>query len=166
MDSGRHETDAERMDRNWSELLQELRVTQTGVQILAGFLLTLPFQQRFTQLSPAQRALFLAAVALATVATGLLIAPVSSHRLLFRHHEKDILVDVADASAKAGLTALAFSVVAVVGLIFSVVTGPRAGVIAAGLALVFFLGMWLALPAFLLRRADRDTRHARPGAGE
>ncbi len=70
MDTQRSETRAEKMDRNWSELLQELRVTQTGVQILSGFLLTLPFQARFTHLDHTQEALYLVAIGLGTVATG------------------------------------------------------------------------------------------------
>ena len=72
----RDETATQRADRNWDELLQELRVTQTGIQILSGFLLTLPFQQRFTALSEPLRILFLVAVALATTSTGLVVAPV------------------------------------------------------------------------------------------
>ncbi|MBK5250221.1 MAG: sodium:proton antiporter, partial [Actinomycetales bacterium] len=65
----RHETPAERSDRNWDELMQELRVTQTGTQILTGFLLTLPFQQRFTDLRPDQVRVYLVLVALAVLAT-------------------------------------------------------------------------------------------------
>src|SRR3712207_4786869 len=80
---GRHETPAERSDRNWNGLLQELRVTQTGVQILTGFLLTLPFQERFEDLDGYQRTLYLVLVLLAILTTGLITAPVSLHRILF-----------------------------------------------------------------------------------
>jgi hypothetical protein len=154
----RNETDAERIDRNWSELLQELRVAQTGVQILSGFLLTLPFQQRFTQLSTVYRSVYMPAFILATLATGLLIAPVSSHRLLFRKHEKDVLVSTSDVLAKAGLAALALTVVAVVLLIFGVVVGTLAGLVAATLVLIFFLSTWVGMPLLLLRRAgDHET---------
>src|SRR4051795_12144025 len=82
--SGRDETELERLDRNWTDLLQELRVVQTGVQLLTGFLLTLPFQNRFVLLESYQRTAYLATVACAIGATGFLIAPVSLHRLLFR----------------------------------------------------------------------------------
>ena len=119
----RNETAAERMDRNWNELLQELRVTQTGVQILSGFLLTLPFQQRFATLDDLQRTIFLVAVSLSTVATALLVSPVSSHRLLFRRGAKDTLVTTGDRLAKAGLVALGLTVTTVVLLIFNVVLG-------------------------------------------
>ena len=160
MVAGRSETEAERVDRNWNELLQELRVTQTGVQILSGFLLTLPFQQRFTQLSPFYRAVFLTAFVLATLATALLVAPVSSHRVLFHKHEKDVLVDTADLLAKAGLTVLALTVPAVVLLIFGVVVGTTAGLVASGLVLMSFVVGWLALPLALLRRHS-STREDR-----
>src|SRR5215213_2429038 len=82
------ETERERINRNWDELLQELRVTQTGVQILTGFLLTLPFQQRFEDLDDYQRDLFLVLVLLAVLTTALIVAPVSLHRILFRKHLK------------------------------------------------------------------------------
>ena len=90
----RHETPAERLDRNWSELLQELRVAETGIQILTGFLLILPFQARFATVSPFLVGVFLAAVLLAALATALVLAPVAAHRLLFRRHEKDVLVNL------------------------------------------------------------------------
>ena len=83
-DTDRDETEAQRLDRNWSGLLQELRVAQTGVQLLTGFLLTLPFQQRFTQLDGVMRTVYLVTVACSIGATVLLVAPVSMHRLLFR----------------------------------------------------------------------------------
>lgn len=154
----RDESEAQRLDRNWSELLQELRVTQTGVQILAGFLLTLPFQQRFTHLGTAQRVLFLVALVLSIVATGLIVAPVSSHRLLFRRHEKEVLVDAANLLAKAGLGALALTVVTVLVLMFSVVVGPTASVVAGVASLVFFLVCWVGIPIALARRHRQRTQ--------
>ena len=155
----RHETPAERMDRNWNELLQELRVTQTGVQILSGFLLTLPFQSRFAELDGQQRTIFLVAVALSTIATALLVSPVSSHRLLFRRGEKDTLVTMADRLAKAGLVTLALTVTTVVLLIFNVVLGDTAGWVAAACMLTFFTLNWLVLPLMVLRLRVR-TRAA------
>ncbi len=104
---GRHETPTERMDRNWNELLQELRVAQTGVQILTGFLLTVPFQQRFLDLDDYQKGVYLVLVVLAVTATGFIVAPVSLHRILFRRHLKRELVDSADRMAQTGLAALA-----------------------------------------------------------
>ena len=152
---GRDETPLERLDRNWDELLQELRVVQTGVQILAGFLLTLPFQQRFTQIGDVNRVVFLVAFALAVVATAFLVAPVSAHRLLFRKGEKAALVALANRCARVGLVALALAVSAVAFVIFDVVAGTGVAVAAAGAALLLFAVNWLVLPLGMLRR-DKD----------
>lgn len=149
----RHESAEERADRNWAELLQELRVTQMGVQILTGFLLTLPFQQRFGELDDTQRTIYLCLVVLSVLATGLLVAPVSLHRLLFRKHLKMRLVTSADRLARVGLVVLALVVAGTVLLIFDVVVGPAAAVIAAVGALVLFALLWVALPLELMRRA-------------
>ena len=157
----RHETPTERADRNWDELLQELRVTQTGIQILSGFLLTLPFQQRFTMLDGPLRALFLVAVVLATLSTGLVVAPVASHRLLFRKHEKIALVDTSDRLAKVGLTCLGLTVVVVLALVFGFVLGDTAGLVAGGAALVVFVALWLVLPLVVLRRARAEAGQRR-----
>src|SRR3954453_3480738 len=91
-DDGRTETANQRADRNWNELLQELRVTQTGTQILTGFLLTIPFQQRFAKLDSYQENLYLVLVLLAVPATILFVAPVALHRVLFRRRMKPQLV--------------------------------------------------------------------------
>src|SRR5919112_2806245 len=88
----RDETETERLDRNWGELLQELRVLETGTQILTGFLLTVAFQQRFTELNDGQVTLYIVLVSLCCLAAVLALAPVSLHRLLFRQGRKDALV--------------------------------------------------------------------------
>lgn len=155
-DDGRDESPAEKLDRNWNELLQELRVVQTGVQILTGFLLTLPFQQRFTELTDTQRGVFLSASMLAALATGLLVAPVSSHRALFRRHEKDVLVEAADRLAKAGIAVLGVAVAAVILLVWDVVLGGGWAVLAAVFVALFYLGAWLILPWLLSRRRSAD----------
>lgn len=142
----RNETTTERLDRNWEELLQELRVTQTGVQILAGFLLTLPFQQRFTTLSNVERGEYAASVLCAVAATMLLIAPVSSHRLLFRRHEKGVLVVMANRFAKAGLGMLAATIALVVLLVFSVLINQPTGLAVAAVVIVAFVALWVVLP--------------------
>ena len=150
MDPTRNETEAEKYDRNWVELLQELRVAQTGVQILAGFLLTLPFTDRFADLGHGYRALYLVAFGLASTATALIIAPVSAHRFLFGRHEKDVLVRVASGFAKLGLVALALTIVSVVVLIFAVVLGPTTGIVAGATMLLLFLLVWVVIPVRLL----------------
>ena len=150
MEPERHETHAEKMDRNWNELLQELRVTQTGVQILSGFLLTLPFQSRFTELSPEQTVLYLVITALSVTATALLVTPVSAHRMLFRRGEKEALVESSSRLAQAGLAVLALTVVGILALIFSMVLSTRVGIIVGAVALVFFVFFWAVWP-FLIR---------------
>ena len=154
-DPERDESPAERLDRNWSELLQELRVTQTGIQILSGFLLTLPFQSRFAELEPALLGIFLAAVVLGTLTPGLIVAPVTAHRLLFRRHAKDVLVLAGNRLAKAGLGLLALTVVMVVALVFGFVLDLAAGLVAGGIALAVFVVLWLAVPLRLAAGKDK-----------
>lgn len=152
----RNETETERLDRNWADLLQELRVAQTGVQLLTGLLLTVPFQSRFAELLAHQRVVYLTTTALSVLATGLLIAPVILHRVLFRQHGRLELVAAAQRLAIAGLATLGLAVVGVVNLIFDVVVGAVGGVIAGGAALLALTGLWVALPAIVRRRLVPD----------
>ena len=99
-DPGRGETENERHDRNWNDILQELRVIQTGTQILTGFLLTLPFQQRFGLLAGYEVASYLALVVTAALATILALSPVALHRTLFRHRAKGVMVVIANRLLK------------------------------------------------------------------
>jgi hypothetical protein len=147
----------ERADRNWTDLLQELRVTQTGVQVLTAFLLSLPFQQRFSGLSDGQRWLYLVVVLLAVAATALLLTPVSIHRAVFRHREKQALVVVADRVAKVGLAVLALAITGAVALIFDVVRGTGAAIAFGAGTLVLITLMWAAIPAAVRRRGRRDV---------
>src|SRR5690554_1967163 len=103
----REETESERLDRNWNEILQELRVTQTGTQILTGFLLTVAFQTRFTDLDTVQVTLYLALVVGAIVTTALGLAPVSLHRQLFRKRAKDDIVKLANRIMRYTLVGVA-----------------------------------------------------------
>lgn len=144
--TARHETEAERLDRNWSSLLQELRVVQTGVQLLTGLLLTLPFQERFSMLDGPMRVLYLATVACSSAATALLVAPVGMHRLLFRRHRLNLLVSAAHRCAFLRLVLLGLAMTGVTELIFDTVAGREAGVIAGAVALLTFVGVWLLLP--------------------
>jgi hypothetical protein len=153
----RNETPIERLDRNWAELLQELRVVQTGVQFLTGFLLTLPFQQRFLTLSTSERVVYLTAVGLAVLATALLITPVALHRALFRRHERPELVAVAHRLALCGYWLLGLAITVVVLLIFDVTQGPTAGVIAATIVFVVIVGLWGLLPGVLRHAGEHDS---------
>lgn len=140
--AARRETPTARLDRNWDDLLQELRVAQTGVQLFTGLLLTVPFQARFADLTPHQRALYLVILGLSVLATGLLLSPVVLHRVLFRQHARRILVSVGQRCALAGLGALGLAVVGVAALIFDVVVGGPAGVVAGVVVFVVFAGLW------------------------
>jgi hypothetical protein len=148
---GREETTLERWDRNFTELLQELRVAQTGVQVLFAFLLTLPFTNRFDKISELDRITYVATVVVAAAATALLIAPVSYHRLVFRQGRKPQVVMIADRLAKFGLVCLLLAMMGAVFLAVDVVIGsPLAATVTAGLAAIYVF-LWYLLP-FLHRR--------------
>ncbi len=140
------ESHKERTTRRWNEMLQELRVAQTGVQVLTGFLLTVPFTQRFGDLDDVQRTAYLVVVSSSILAAGLLIGPVAYHRVLFGRHEKEWLVEAANASARAGLTALGVTMSGVMFLVFDVVLGRTASFIATGITVAVLAGLWLVLP--------------------
>lgn len=148
----RNETPAERSDRNWVELLQELRVAQTGIQILTGFLLTLPFQPAFAELDSFQRATYLSLVVLACLSTASLLAPVSLHRFLFQRHLKEELVRSADRIARVGLLLVGLVVAGTALLIFDVVLNRGAGLVVAGSILAALVLFWAVLPWRAIRR--------------
>lgn len=129
--SGRAETQKEKQDRNWNDLLQELRVMQTGTQIIAGFLLTLPFQERFTELREPEVVLYLALVVIAAVATCLMLMPVAIHRQLFGMRIEDRLVRSAHRVVRTVLWLIGVLITGVSALIFSMVLGGAAGIIVA-----------------------------------
>ena len=144
----------ERLDRNWVDLLQELRVVQTGVQLLTGFLVTLPFQARFEQLTRFQQNIYLATLSAAVLATAFFIAPVSLYRFLFRRHARRVTVEVAHRLAQIGIALLGVAIVGVLLLIFDVVLGPTAGLVAAGVVAVVLIGLWVVLPLVIRDRED------------
>lgn len=158
----RRETPLERLDRNWTDLLQELRVTQTGVQLLTGLLLTVPFQARFADLLPHQRTIYLISLSLSVLATKLLLSPVVLHRVLFRQHARQELVSAGHRFALTGFAALGLAVVGVLALIFDVVLGPIGGIVAATTTFCVFLALWALSPAVMRRRAMAQERGDRP----
>lgn len=161
----RDETPTERLDRNWNDLLQELRVVQTGVQLLTGFLLTLPFQQKFAVLSDAERGVYLAAVSASILATGFLQAPVSVHRALFRRHRRKETVLTAHRLAIVGIVFLACAIVSVTTLIFDVLLGFTGGLVAGGLAAALLVTLWLVIP-WSVRMRSPDGRQSMPPGRE
>jgi hypothetical protein len=153
--NGRRETELERADRNLSELVQELRVAQTGVQMLFAFLLIVPFSARFGEVTPFQRTLYFAALLLAGAAAALLIAPAAQHRVLFRQNDKRYILFAANRFAIAGLTALGASMVASLALITDVLYGDAA-TLAVSIVTVGALALfWYVLP-LRRRRAGPD----------
>jgi hypothetical protein len=142
----RDESEAERADRNLAELLQELRVAGLGVQVLFGFLLSLPFTNRFTRLSQGQRELYLATLVLAAVATALLLGPVAFHRLVFRRGQKERLVRAANVMAIAGLAAVGLAVSAAVLLVTGYVTSTLPAVLITVFVTCMFGLLWFAFP--------------------
>jgi hypothetical protein len=142
MESGRNETDAERVDRKFADLLQELRVMQTGAQLTAGFLLTLPFQDRFSELDRFQEGLYLALVLLAALTTVLVLTPVAVHRRLSGEHVKERVLVVAHRLVYCALAAIALLVAGmVVFIVDMVVDRTWAALAGGGLAVVLVLLM-------------------------
>ncbi|HEX9043240.1 MAG TPA: DUF6328 family protein [Trebonia sp.] len=149
----RRETLAQRDDRNFGELVQELRVVGLGVQVLFGFLLSLPFTVKFSGLSQGQRDLYVACITLASVATVLLLGPVAFHRLVFRTGMKESLVRFSNVMAIFGLTAVAGAVLTAVFLVVGYVAGTLPGALITALVGVMCAALWFALP--LARRAAK-----------
>ena len=148
----RDESRDERLDRNWDELLQELRVVQTGIQLLSGFLLTLPFTQVFASLDDAQQTLYLALVLLGGTAVGLNLTPIMLHRRVFGDHVKDKVVQTGQVLSQVVIAAVAVLIVGTAVLIFSVVLSWTAAFVAgAGLAVVL-----VTLLGVIPRRIELD----------
>lgn len=155
-DTERNETHTERLDRNWASLLQELRVVQTGGQILTGLMLTVPFQEGFEELTARQQYVFVVSLVFAVLSTITLISPVALHRLLFRRHAIDRLVNRAHRLTLIGITFLGMALTGVLAVIFDIVFGGWAALSAAAMAVVVFACMWVVLPFNERRRLDND----------
>lgn len=142
----RPESGAERADRNLIELLQELRVAGLGVQVLFGFLLSIPFTARFPALHAWQRDLYVTTLLLAAVATALLLGPVAYHRIVFRMQQKEQLVRAANVLALAGLGVVGLDITAAVLLVLSYVAPGLPAVLLTVLIFLMFGGLWFAYP--------------------
>ncbi|MEV5971420.1 DUF6328 family protein [Streptomyces sp. NPDC051921] len=154
---GRHETPDERADRRWTELLQEIRVAQTGVQLLFGFLLTVVFTPRFPELSDYDRTLYIITISLCATATGTLIGPVSFHRIVAGRRIKPRAVIWAARLTFVGLILLFATLGAALLLVLRVATGATfVPWLVAGI-LVWFLLCWYVLPLWVRNRyTSRD----------
>ncbi len=154
----RQESPEERLTRNWDELLQELRVTQTGVQILTAFLLTVPFSSRFPELDAGQRSTYLVVLSGSVLTTALVIAPVAFHRILFRQRMRKWLVEAANISARAGLVMMALTIAGALFLVFDVVVSRGMAVAALCVSFALFVALWAVAPglAGLRHRGEDD----------
>lgn len=149
---GRDETPNERADRNWTDVLQELRVLQTGTQILTGFLLALAFQPAFADLTAGQRTFYLVLVVLATLSAIVALAPVALHRAVFARREKQTVVAYGHAALVTALFTVGLLLIGVVAFVFDVVLGESASWVVAAAAAIVVVVLWLALPLVLRRR--------------
>jgi hypothetical protein len=156
LESGRYESEEERADRNLSDLLQELRVALPGVQVLFAFLLTVPFTQRFDQLSGFEQKLYFGVLIAVALATVLLVAPTVGHRILFRRQQKEYLVTVSNRLALAGMFLLAVSMCGAIGLISAFLFSTATAIISTVVMAVAFLSFWFTGP--ILRRAKLPPR--------
>ncbi|MGA5820316.1 DUF6328 family protein [Kitasatospora sp. NPDC094028] len=150
--AGRRESADERADRRWTDLLQEVRVAQTGSQVLFGFLLSVVFMPRFTQLGGFDRGLYVVTVALGALATGTLTAPVAYHRIFAGHRLKPQLVDAAARLVTMGLLLLALTIGSALLLLLRVATGSTASGWIAGSVMLWFVSCWFLLPIRHLHR--------------
>ena len=145
-DDARDETPQERADRNWNELLQELRVSQTGVQVLAGFLVTLPFQSRFEVLDSFQRAWYVCLLALAFATVGVMLSPVAIHRRVFQSDAKPELVQAGHRLTSVALVMIGLLMCGIFFLVVDMVFDRKAAAVGAVGAVVVLSGLLLALP--------------------
>lgn len=164
-DDGRGESANQRLDRNWQEMLQELRVMQTGIQILTGFLLTLPFQARFTELDDVQVTVYLALVCLSALITALVLSSVNLHRVLFGLRVKATLVQHTAAIIRTTIALVGLVLAGTAWLIFDLVVSRTAGLVVAGSLLLTVGILWGAYPLAVRRRAVRERTRALPDAG-
>jgi hypothetical protein len=150
----RDETEAERLDRQLEELLQEVRVAVPGVQVLFAFLLTVPFASAWDKTTGLQQDVYFATLLMTAIATAFLMAPTAIHRILFERGEKEFIVKAAQRSTIAGLASLALAVALAVFLVTDVLFDITAAAIAAGCIFGFTVGLWYVLP--MSRRLRRE----------
>jgi O-antigen/teichoic acid export membrane protein len=148
------EAEAERNNRNLSDLLQELRVAGLGVQVLFGFLLSLPFTLRFTKLHAAQQNLYRGTLLFTALSTALLISPVAYHRWVFRRHEKGRLLRIANVLALLGLASVAVAISLAIWLIMSFIGASWIVIVLSAATSATFVLLWFALPFLDRLRSD------------
>jgi hypothetical protein len=161
-DDGRDETALEQLDRNTIELLNELRVAGTGIQVLLAFLLVAPFDSRFSRLSAFERYDYFVTLVCIAVAATLLIAPSIHHRILFRHRQKPYLLRVGNQAMIMGMAFLAVGLTGILVLISDLMFGGTAAAVAGAIAAAVIGGLWFALPLRHRREAEAENDGADP----
>jgi hypothetical protein len=172
VDGKRHETPHERLDRNLQELLSELRVVVTGVQVLFAFLLVVPFNSGFVHIGPFQRGVYFVTLLLAALAAACMLAPAAHHRILFRCDDKEHIVFVSNRLMISGMSFLALAMCGSLLLVATELFGVSTGVVTVAIAASGFLVLWFVTPLMRKarlssasrRRAER-ARKRRPAAG-
>jgi hypothetical protein len=162
-ENGRNETPLERLDRNLQEMLSELRVVVTGVQVLFAFLLVVPFNSGFVNIGPFERGVYFVTLLLAALAAVCMLAAPAHHRILFRCDDKRHIVFTANRLMITGLAFLALAMCGSLLLVATKLFGVTTGIITVGVAATSFLVVWFVLP--LLRKAKLDSVHAGSGEG-
>ncbi|MFE3373283.1 DUF6328 family protein [Streptomyces sp. NPDC059173] len=160
--TGREETQEERADRQWSELLQELRVAQTGVQILFGFLLAVVFQSRFEVLGDVDRDIYVVTVMLGSATAATLIGPVSYHRLLTGRRMKPETVIWASRMTVLGLVLLFCTMCSALLLILRVALHDATALWLVGGMALWFLACWFVFPLWAIAKGRSGPRENDP----
>lgn len=148
----RDETEARRLDRHWQELLQELRVAQTGVQILFAFLLVVAFSGPFQEAGPYTHTVFAVTLVVTAMSTALLIGPVSVHRLVYRRQLRVELIRIAARMAMGGLFFMLLAVMGGLLLALDVVLSRTATIVVVAGVAGWFVVFWYAIPIAVRRR--------------
>jgi hypothetical protein len=152
-ESERSEEEQERLNRQMTELLNELRVAMPGVQVLFAFLLAVPFQQRFEMVNAFQRDVYLGTLLAAAAATAFFIAPSAYHRIAFQQHEKERIIELGTRQFVLGLVALAVAMNGAVLLVTDVLFETPTVIVVVGCVATLFGWLWFGIG--LWRRMHR-----------
>lgn len=150
------EAERERLDRHWNELLQELRLAQTGTQILFAFLLSIAFTNRFQDADRFTHDVFAGTLIASALAMGLFLAPVSFHRIVFQRRLRDRMIPIAHHLATGGLAFLLLAIGGGVLLALDVVLSRTAAIVTVAIVFAWFVGFWYILPAYVRRTSGND----------
>jgi hypothetical protein len=163
VDGGRNETPLERLDRNMQELLSELRVVVTGVQVLFAFLLVVPFNVGFVHIGPFQRGVYFVTLLLVALAAVCMLAPAAHHRILFRCDDKEHIVFISNRLMITGLGFLALAMCGSLLLVATKLFGVTTGVITVAVGALPFIAIWFVMP--LTRKARLNAPGQAPASG-